>query len=72
MKKINIAQIRKIHGLLTKLCEMEYKADMVSGITNNRTSSCKQLSFEEAQEWIQNLQERFDEASKSDLNTIFI
>jgi hypothetical protein len=48
-------QNRAIHGLLNELNLMTQKANIIAGATNNRTSSSKDLTEQEAQDIIKSL-----------------
>ena len=56
MKKRNEVQNRKLHLLLNKAGLMEEKPELVSFYTNGRTSSSRELSFQEAEKLIRYLE----------------
>lgn len=57
MNKINKAQLTKIHVLLGQNGWMKHKADIIESATNGRTSSSKELTFNEAKQVLRYLSE---------------
>lgn len=57
MKYANVAQIQKLHVLLNKLGIIDEKQQIVYNTTEGRTTSSKELSFDEARQLIMSLSE---------------
>lgn len=57
---MNYAQNKLLHGLLNKTGLMQSKASIILGITNGRTESSKDLSFDEARLMINYLKMQAD------------
>ena len=63
MKKINPAQLQKLHVLLNRLGWMDEKKAIVCQISAGRTKSSRELYFDEARELIKQLSE-YDPAER--------
>lgn len=66
-KPVTTAQIKKIHVLLGQKGLMEEKAAMIHSMSNGRTTSTKELSFEEAKHLITFLLDNDKEAENKKL-----
>lgn len=63
MAKINSGQLSKLHVLLHRLGWMDDKKTIISQITNGRTESSRELTFEEGRDLLRQLSE-YDPAER--------